>query len=239
MHKMNQVLGDQQCWAGRALIVVGLIATALLAGCKRSEPAAEATPAPAVDVAEVRGRAEGGDREAQRALGDLYAAGRGVPQDFKLAAEWYRKAAEQGSPAAQNGLGELFEAGQGVPHSYVEAEAWYRKAAEQSHVAAQYNLAVLHAFGRGVPINPKEAVKWYRAAAEQGHALAQFNIGQRYELGKGVGTDLVEAYQWLSLAGRTIPDSANLAEEVKSKMTREQVAEAKRRIAAFQTERIR
>jgi TPR repeat protein len=40
--------------------------------------------------------AEQGDRIAQCNIGVLYEAGIGVPQDFKKAANWYRKSAEQG-----------------------------------------------------------------------------------------------------------------------------------------------
>lgn len=42
--------------------------------------------------------------QAQYKLGEMYANGRGVPQDDGEAAKWYRKAAEQGYPAAQNKL---------------------------------------------------------------------------------------------------------------------------------------
>jgi len=40
--------------------------------------------------------AERGDAEAQDILGNMYYNGQGVPQDYKEAARWYRKAAEQG-----------------------------------------------------------------------------------------------------------------------------------------------
>ena len=40
--------------------------------------------------------AEGGDAEAQNNLGAMYYNGEGVPQDYKEAVKWQRKAAEQG-----------------------------------------------------------------------------------------------------------------------------------------------
>ena len=45
--------------------------------------------------------AEQGDALAQAILGMMYAEGKGVRQDDKKAAEWYRKAAEQGEARAQ------------------------------------------------------------------------------------------------------------------------------------------
>lgn len=40
--------------------------------------------------------AEQGNAQDQNILGDMYLRGNGVPQDYKLAMFWYRKAAEQG-----------------------------------------------------------------------------------------------------------------------------------------------
>jgi len=44
--------------------------------------------------------AEQGDAEAQYNLGVRYANGEGVPEDYKEAVKWFRKAAEQGFAAA-------------------------------------------------------------------------------------------------------------------------------------------
>jgi uncharacterized protein len=64
----------------------------------------------------------------------------GVPQSYKDAVLWYRKAAEQGDAAAQNNLAVCYENGEGVPKSYEDAVSWYRKAAEQGDARAQFNL---------------------------------------------------------------------------------------------------
>ena len=47
--------------------------------------------------------------DAQTALAKMYEAGKGVPQDFKLAASWYRKAAEQGNVWGQYFLAQCIE----------------------------------------------------------------------------------------------------------------------------------
>lgn len=226
---------NQRSWIGKhcrsgMAVMVGV---SLLAGCSRSDspPAASAAPEPPpVDVATVRPKAEGGDAAAQRALGEAYATGRGVPANYKEAAQWLTKAAEQGDAAAQYGLAQLCEAGQGVKQSYEDAAKWYLKAAEQGHVGAQYGLAVLYGFGRGVRMSDPDAAKWYLKAAQGGDPLAMFNIGQRYRAGRGLGKDLVEAYIWLSLAASEVPDSAPLRDEVKGELSRDQLNEAKRRV---------
>jgi hypothetical protein len=45
----------------------------------------------------------------------------GVPQDYRQAADWYRKAAEQGLAEAQYGLGFLYHNGNGVPKDETQA----------------------------------------------------------------------------------------------------------------------
>lgn len=70
-----------------------------------------------------------GNAEAQNNLGELYAKGQGVPQDYAQARQWYEKAAAQGNALAQNNLAELYFAGLGVPQDYVRAYLWVSLAA--------------------------------------------------------------------------------------------------------------
>jgi TPR repeat protein len=232
----NHATHDQ--W--RAFKVIGISACCLamsllafsLTGCKPAASVPEA--AKPVDLAGTRAKAERGDAAAQKELGAIYAHGQVVKQDYAAAARWYRAAADQGHAGAQTALGELYEAGQGVPHDEAAAAEWYRRAAEQGHVGGQYSLAVLYVLGRGVPKDLTEAVKWYRRAAGQGNALARYNLGMRYKDGDGVPADLVEAYAWLSLASEQgLEDAAKARDELKRRMTREQVAEGQRRANTF------
>jgi len=62
-------------------------------------------------------------------LGFRYEFGRGVPQDYVLAATWYRHAAERGDPDAQHLLGLMYDRGHGVPVDFVEAHKWLNLAA--------------------------------------------------------------------------------------------------------------
>src|SRR5262249_26240631 len=56
---------------------------------------------------------DAGDPKAMALLGELYANGNGVPQDYKKAAEWYRLAAERGDAAGTFALALLHLAGRG------------------------------------------------------------------------------------------------------------------------------
>jgi len=92
---------------------------------------------------------------------------------------------------------------------------------------------------RCVPQDYGEAAKWYRLAAEQGDAIAQGNLGFMYYSGQGVPQDYVQAYMWVDLAASRFPAkedrdaAANNRNIVASKMTREQLAEAKRPLLAW------
>jgi TPR repeat protein len=68
--------------------------------------------------------AQGGDARSQTVLGFMYATGRGVPQHFGNAVEWYSRAADQGDPTAQYLLGLMYDKGQGVPQDWVLAHKW-------------------------------------------------------------------------------------------------------------------
>ena len=214
-------------------LVVSLVLTLFSTG-KVEVVSLQPTNVAAPDLQATKTKAESGDAAAQFALGQIYAKGQGVPMDYSAAAKWYRLAADQGNADGQNALGELYEAGQGVKIDNAEAVRWYRKAADQGHSGGQYNLGVMFEYGRGVSKNSTEAAKWFRLAAAQGEALAQFNIGQRYDRGLGVNADPVEAYQWYCLAAaQGIPDAAQFRDELKSKMSRDQIAEGQRRATSF------
>ena len=218
--------------------VAALAAVYFLAGPglvdKVSAPGAVVETAKIPDLAATKLKAEQGDADAQKTLGTMYAKGQGVEEDYKEAAKWYLKSAEQGHAGSQVAIAELYEAGQGVTQDNTEAAKWFRKAAEQGYAPGQYSLAVCYVMGQGVPPDDAEALKWYRQAADQGDDLSQFNLGMRYLRGKGVAASPVDAYQWLSLAAaQGVADASLNIEELKQKMTPEQIVEGRRRADAF------
>lgn len=85
----------------------------------------------------IRKAAEQGHPEAQAFLGEFFATGKGVTQDYREATKWYRKAAEQGYLRAQIALGKLYTEGQGVIQDFVQADAWFNLAASQGFEKAR------------------------------------------------------------------------------------------------------
>jgi len=148
------------------------------------------------DLAGLRQKVADGDTEAMHTLGQAYAGGEGVPQDFAAALKLYRQAADRGLAAAWFSLGMAHELGQGVTANLEEAFKHYLKAAERGYAAAQFNVGNMYANGAGVPQNLFEAAVWFRQAADAGVPEAQFNLGLAYELGRGLRQDEGLALRW-------------------------------------------
>ena len=105
-------------------------------------------------------------------LGQLYANGQGVPQDYVQARQWYEKAARQGEASAQVELGVLYENGNGVPKDYQQALFWFRRAAEHGNAMLLTSLGRMYEHGNGVPKDVVQAQKWYILGAGGGDKLA-------------------------------------------------------------------
>jgi uncharacterized protein len=181
----------------------------------------------------LQAKAKAGDPAAQARLGRSYMKGEGLSNNYDEAAHWFQLAAEKGNPDGQAGLGELYEAGRGVPKDAAKALEYYRKAATNGHAGAQYNLGFAYESGRGVPQDQREAAKWFLLAAQQGDPLSQYDLGQRYVLGVGVPANLVEALKWLTLAANQGQvDAVKKRNDIRSKMSREEIAEAERQASS-------
>ena len=77
-------------------------------------------------------------------------------------------------------------------------------------------------------------MKWYRLAAGQANARAQTLLGGKYANGEGAPERKIDAYFWWNLAAaRENADAKKFKELIEKTMTREQIAEAQRRSAAW------
>lgn len=115
--------------------------------------------------------AELGLAAAQFHLGQLYANGQGVPQDYVQARQWYEKAALQGDASAQLNLGVLYENGSGVPKDYQLALFWFRRSANHGNAMTLTKLGRMYEHGNGVPKDVVQAQKWYILGAADGDKL--------------------------------------------------------------------
>jgi hypothetical protein len=115
---------------------------------------------------EFRTLALNGDADAQYRLGDMYAKGEGVRQDFQQAFNWYLRAASQDEPRGQFEVAEAYEQGRGVAQDSKKAAAWYLTAAEHGNPKAQYAIGLLYAKGSNMPLDLVKARMWLGLAGD-------------------------------------------------------------------------
>ena len=101
--------------------------------------------------------ADKGHVAAQFELGQMYAQGLGVTQQFEEAAYWYLIAAKQGHAQAQFHLGFLYSHGQGVEQDYVKAYQWYCTSERCGYTLARKNVAFL---GKKLSPGEREMAEW-------------------------------------------------------------------------------
>jgi TPR repeat protein len=160
-------------------------------------------------------------------LGILFQEGCGVRRDYAEAFRFFERGALGGDPAAQTNLGYLYDQGLGVTQNRSEAAKWYRLAAEGGEPRAQYNLGDLYLRGEGIERDESASLAWFQKAALAGHAEARIMLGSMYAAGRGTPRDPAAAYMWLALAALQGDSRANgKRDEVKSQLTREELAEA-------------
>ena len=85
--------------------------------------------------------------------------------DYKQAAEWFKKASEKGCTRSQNNLGICYEFGHGVVRDLDQAFLLYKEAADKGYHEGMLNLACMY-FHNGKETKNhdkfKEAAKWFR-----------------------------------------------------------------------------
>lgn len=101
--------------------------------------------------------ADQGHPEAQFEVGQMFAQGLGVVQQFEEAARWYLLAAKQGHAKAQFHLGFLYAHGQGVEQDYEKAYQWYRISEQCGYPLAQKNVALI---GKRLDPGEREMATW-------------------------------------------------------------------------------
>jgi TPR repeat protein len=153
--------------------------------------------------------AKAGNTDAEHFLCLMYYMGRGVPQDYKLALTWHRKAALKGKADAQYVVGAMYYTGNAVIQDHKEAVTWFRKAAEQGHPDAQQVLGLMYRYHiGGMPQDNVIAYMLWNLAAAGGSANA---AEQRAAVARAMTQEQIEEGQALSAAwkrGTPLPRSS-------------------------------
>jgi uncharacterized protein len=188
--------------------------------------------------------AEQGNPSARFKLGQMYAAGDGVPQDDLQAFEFFREITLESADVAPDApervtvarafiaVGNYYR--DGIPNSDVvpdiqEAYRHYNYAAAYFGDAdAQYNIARLYLDGLLGEKDVTQAARWLKLAADKKHRYAQALLGHVLFYGTGITRQPASGLAWLKLANdgavgdkdQWIRDSYRLADEAADEDTR-------------------
>lgn len=109
------------------------------------------------------------------------------------------------------------------------------RSSQRGDAETEFRLGLMYSQGNPMPQDFAKAADCYLEAAEQGLAKAQTNLGVMYALGQGVPRDDVASYMWFTLASPVQPEqSRGNLRLLEARMTKEQIAEAKRRAQEWQ-----
>ena len=164
------------------LILLGIFFMCVPAVCAEANEAIEA----------YKKKAESGDVEAQRDLGNIYYFGMGVEVDLDEARKWLTKAAEQGEMKAQSLLASLYLREQ----NFTKSIEWMRKAADKGDEISLFGIGEMYFKGIEMPLDYKEAAKWFKKAAEKDFYPALVKLSEMYSAGIGVDKNEKEAAKW-------------------------------------------
>lgn len=153
--------------------------------------------------------------EAQFALAQAHAFGRGVASDKDESLRWLRRSATNNFTPAMLSLAKLLDEGRGTAKNPDEATIWVNRAAELGDADAQYLFAERLSEGKGIAADRRAAYAWFKRAAAQGHPAALYRLG-RIALKRDMTIDEnIAAYALLTLALQ------RGADEIKAAATRE------------------
>lgn len=152
--------------------------------------------------------ANDGHIEAQIKIGDYYANGIFIKQDFQKSVLWYTRASTYGNTEALIKLANLYREGLGTERDPKLAfDLYYRASATSEDANAMYQLAVMAKHGIGTDKDEQSAFVWFKKASDLGNLKAMVNVGFCYANGCGVEknpTLAVEYYKRASIENNAI-----------------------------------
>lgn len=144
-------------------------------------------------------------------IGNAYAEGKGVTQDFQKAVKYYEIAVEVEDPSACFTLGQWYYHGKGgLSINKEKAFELQLKAAEKGHPFAMFNVGTAYLTSDGVTQDYSEAEKWLRKAHNARVTYASLNLAKMFMDGVGVRRDFEEA----KAICMTIADKNPIAKEM-------------------------
>jgi TPR repeat protein len=149
-------------------------------------------------------------RELTR-MGDNSFEGKGVAQDYRLAAQYYAEASLLGEPRAMMRFGEALVLGRGTAVDIPRGVSLLRMSADKGNSSAALILAELYAQGTIDGADGAQSIAFYERAAELGRDMALVKLAQIYSQGIIVPADAQRAVSYYRKAVKAGRKDAMLA----------------------------
>ncbi len=173
--------------------------------------------------------AKAGNVNAMFAVATAYEKGVGTEANPKEAKDWLFKSAFSGSGAAMREVAQHYRQGSYGLKDMLAAIAWFKRAIDSGDGEAAIAFASMLQKGEEMPRDMKSAISLLTRAADAGSADAQVQLADIYAQGIGTPVDLIRGYALLLAAGDFEPAKAK-RDELATKMSKEQIAEAQKEL---------
>ena len=170
---------------------------------------------------------DSGDPTGLFNLSVAHEEGEGCERDPAKAMKLLHQSAEHGFTRAELKLAYHYANGEGVEVDPQKAFEYFSICAEKGVAEAQYAVGVF--FYREEKIDV--AFSWFLTAAEHGHLDAQVNVARSYAYGERTETSQMRAYYWAKRAGTQDGEAAELARQVRSSLTDDQISTIEEKLA--------
>lgn len=148
-------------------------------------------------------KAENGDVQAMRMIGDCYKRGFHAEQDDTRAHFYYKMAADHGNADAAYMVAIDFYKGIGTDKDEATSIQYMQFAADHGVANAQYLLALIYSDKKvKLFFRNRKVLKYYTLAAKQGHIRAQYTLANMYfqDWTQGDDSHFEEAVFWMVCA---------------------------------------
>ena len=142
-----------------------------------------------IDMAELEGRASGGDAMASFVAGLASILGQDTDQDYREAGRLLKQGCDGGIDRSCFSLGTLYENGLGIGQDYGRALNLYDQGCKSGIARSCQSLGYLYQNGLGTDQDYAEAQVLYRKACDAGYEGGCASLGRLYDEGLGVDQD--------------------------------------------------
>ncbi|KAJ6252071.1 sel-1-like protein [Anaeramoeba flamelloides] len=144
-----------------------------------------------------------GNVKSLNKMGEIYQHGyRGIPKNYKMAIEYFKRAIKFGNNEAKSNLGFMNLFGKGCERNVTKARLLFKEAVKVNITVAKNYLGLIYLNGYGVEVNQTRAYDLFQSASEEGLPEAQYNLAKMLHFGMGIKNNSKLAFEYMKRAAK-------------------------------------